>query len=245
MLVIKSGLLSSFPQVIFGFSTKIGLKRGNPYYFNMSLSVNDLKQKVFQNRSYFYKRLGLNDSSVATQKQVHGDRVTFIVEGSNCGESDAMITDKPNLGLAISSADCPAVFLFDVKNKVIAAVHTGWRGTEKKILLKVLNKLEQDFSTKPANIAAYIAPSITQKNYEVGEEVASLFEHKYSVKRNSKYLLDLQSINRDLMLSFGLLKRNIQVSSLCSYEMRDLLHSYRRDGEISGRAFGIIAIKKL
>jgi copper oxidase (laccase) domain-containing protein len=45
------------------------------------------------------------------------------------------------------------------------------------------------------------------------------------------------------MLKFGLLKKNVQVSSLCSYEMRDLLHSYRRDGEISGRAFGIIAMK--
>jgi YfiH family protein len=244
MLVVRSGLLSSFPQIIFGFSTKIGLKRENPYYFNMSLSVNDSKQKVFQNRSYFYKRLGLNDSTVATQKQVHGDRVTFIDEGINCGESDAMITDKSNLGLAISSADCPAVFLFDVKNKVISAVHTGWRGTEKKILLRVLNKLEQDFNSKPGNIAAYIAPSISQKNYEVGEEVALLFDHKYSLRKNSKYLLDLQSINRDLMLSFGLLKRNIQVSSLCSYEMRDFLHSYRRDGEISGRAFGIIAIRK-
>jgi hypothetical protein len=244
MLVIRSGLLGCFPQVIFGFSTKIGLKRENPYYFNMSLSVNDSKQKVFQNRSYFYKRLGLNDSTVATQKQVHGDRVTFIDEGINCGESDAMITDKPNLGLAISSADCPAIFLYDTQNKVIAAVHTGWRGTEKKILLRVLNKLEQDFNSKPGNIAAYIAPSISQKNYEVGEEVASLFEHKYSLNKNSKYLLDLQSINRDLMLSFGLLKKNIQVSSLCSYELKDLLHSYRRDGEISGRAFGIIAIKK-
>ena len=77
----------------------------------MSLSVNDSKENVLQNRRYFFTRLGLSDSSVATQKQIHGDHVTFIDEGVNCGESDAMITDKTNLGLAISSADCPAIFI--------------------------------------------------------------------------------------------------------------------------------------
>ena len=243
MLVLKSSLLNRYSEIIFGFSTKIGLNRANPYFFNMSLSVLDSRENVLQNRRLFFTRLGLSDSSVATQKQVHGDHVTFIDEGINCGESDAMITDKPNLGLAISSADCPAIFLFDIEQKVIAAVHSGWRGTEKKILLKVLTKLVRDFNSKPNNIAAYIATSISQKHYEVGEEVASLFDEKYSIKKNPKYHLDLQKINQDLMLKFGLLKKNIQVSSLCSYEMTDLLHSYRRDGEISGRAFGVIAMK--
>jgi len=243
MLVLKSNLFNRFPEIIFGFSTKIGLKRKDPYFFNMSLSVKDSKENVLHNRRYFFTRLGLSDSSVATQKQIHGDHVTFIDKGVNCGESDAMITDKPNLGLAISSADCPAIFLYDTEHKVIAAVHSGWRGTEKKILLKVLMKFEKDFNSNPCNLIAYIAPSISQKHYEVGEEVASLFDEKYSVKKNSKYHLDLQKINRDLMLKFGMLKKNIQVSSLCSYEMKDLLHSYRRNGEISGRAFGIIAMK--
>jgi len=147
MLVLKSSLLNRFPEIIFGFSTKIGLKRQHPYFFNMSLSVHDSKENVLQNRRYFFSRLGLSDSSVATQKQVHGDHVTLIDEGINCGESDAMITDKINLGLAISSADCPAIFLFDIEQKVIAAVHSGWRGTEKKILLKVLTKLVRDFNS--------------------------------------------------------------------------------------------------
>ena len=244
MLVLKSRLLSNCPQIVFGFSTKVGLKRGHPYYFNMSLSVQDSKSNVLQNREYFFNRLGLKKTAVATQKQVHGDTVMFIDEGINCGESDAMITNKPNLGLAISSADCPAIFLFDVQKKVIAAVHSGWRGTEKKILLKVLASLVQDFKSEPNNIVAYIAPSISANNYEVGEEVASLFDARYSLKKNLKYLLDLQRINRDLMLNFGLLKKNIQISSLCSYEMKDLLHSYRRDGINSGRAFGVIAIKE-
>lgn len=243
MLILRSSLLNRYPQIIFGFSTKIGLNRGHPYYFNMSFSVQDSKENVLENRKSFFKRLGLGKNSVATQKQVHGDNVTYVESGINCGESDAMITDKPDIGLAISSADCPAIFLYDTENKLIAAVHSGWRGTDKKILLKVLTKLETDFKSKPNNIIAYISPSISQRNYEVGEEVALLFDEKYFVKRNSKYLLNLQYLNRDLMLSYGLLKDNIQVSPLCSFEMNDLLHSYRRDGELSGRAFGVIAMK--
>lgn len=244
MLILKSSLLNCFPALKFGFSTKVGLNRSHPYWFNMSLSVGDLKESVLQNRKHFFKRLGLNELFVATQKQVHGDKISFIDEGTNCGESDAMITDKKNIGLAVSSADCPAIFLYDSKAMVIAAVHSGWKGTSKKILLKVLNKLQNEFKSSPENIFAYIAPSISQKNYEVGEEVARLFDAKYSSINNSKYLLDLKSINKDLMINFGIPRKNIQVSSLCSYEMRDLLHSYRREGSESGRAFGVIARKE-
>jgi YfiH family protein len=245
MLILRSGLFRQFQQIIFGFSTKIGLKRSHPYYFNMSLSVNDSKDKVLQNRKFFFKRLGLDEQTVTTQNQAHGDNVKFVDEGINCGECDAMITDKPHLGLAVSTADCPAIFLFEIERKIIAAVHSGWRGTEKKILLKVLTLLTEDYKSNPKKIVAYISPSISQKNYGVGEEVAALFEEKYSIKKKSKYLLDLKRMNRDILLNFGLSKHNIQVSSLCSFEMQDFLHSYRRDGELSGRAFGVIAMKNI
>lgn len=244
MLIIKAGIFKKYSELIFGFSTKIGLNRSAPYHFNMSLSVNDSRAIVESNRKSFFNKLGLNGSLVASQKQVHEDNVALVNYGNYCGESDAMITHKPNLGLAISSADCPAIFLYDPINRAIAAVHSGWRGTHKKILLKTLSMLVKDYNSKPIDLIAYIAPSICQKNYEVGEEVASLFGNKYNTQSGKKYLLDLQSINKDLMLDFGLREKSIQVSSLCSYEMKDLLHSYRRDGEKSGRAFGVISLKE-
>jgi len=244
MLIIRAGIFRKYSELIFGFSTKIGLNRAAPYHFNMSLAVNDSKANVESNRKFFFRKLGLNGTSVASQRQIHGDNVALINGGNYCSDSDAMITHKPNLGLAISSADCPAIFLYDPINRGIAAVHSGWRGTKKKILLKTLSMLVKDFNSKPIDIMAYIAPSISQKNYEVGEEVASLFDNNYRISKGEKYLLDLQRINKDIMLEFGLHEKNIQVSSLCSYELKDLLHSYRRDGEKSGRAFGVIALKE-
>lgn len=243
MLIIKPGIFRKYPQLIFGFSTKIGINRKPPYFFNMSFDVGDSSEIVLQNRKFFFKRLELTQETIATQKQVHGDVVSFVESAISCGESDAMITNKPNVGLAISSADCPAIFIFDCKQKVIAAVHSGWRGSQKKILYKVLSKLKHEFNCREENLISYIAPSISQKNYEVGEEVASLFDSRYLIEKNSKYLLDLKKINLDILHDFGLRPQNIQVSSLCTFELKDLLHSYRRDGEVSGRALGVIAMK--
>ena len=243
MLIVKSHIFSKYPEIIFGFSTKVGAGRKAPYFFNVSQSVGDNKKIVDENRDYYFNSIGLKFENVAFQKQVHGDTITYVTKGGVCGESDAMITDKKNLGLAISTADCAAIFIFDKKNKVIAGVHSGWRGSEKKILLKTLIKLNEMFDSNPDNLLAYVGPSITKMNYEVGKEVAVLFEKKYRIPFDEKYCLDVSQVNQDILLNFGLKKSNIQVSSLCTYEHKNLLHSYRRDGKRAGRALGVIAMK--
>jgi YfiH family protein len=243
LVIIRSKLFKKFPEIIFGFSTKIGCDREAPYYFNMSHSVGDNDTIVDENRKHLFEMLGLGTENVAMQKQVHGDTITYVDNGGFCGDSDAMITDKPNLGLAISSADCTSIFLYDKKNKVIAAVHSGWRGTQQKILLKTLQKLKDDFNSEPEDIIAYIGPSINQKNYEVGAEVARQFESKYLIPKGDKFLLNVAGNNYDMLLNSGLIEENVQISHYCSYESEELLHSYRRHGLHSGRAFGIIALK--
>ncbi|MCL5027722.1 MAG: peptidoglycan editing factor PgeF [Bacteroidetes bacterium] len=243
MLILKSLVFKKNPEIIFGFSTKVGANREAPYFFNVSKSVGDDKKIVDENRLLFFNSLGMELNNIALQKQIHSDKIIYVTKGGVCGESDAMITDKINLGLAISTADCAAIFLYDKKRKIIAAVHSGWRGTKKRILHKTLLTLSNAFQSKPENILAYIAPSINQKNYEVGEEVAKHFENKYLIPSGKKYLLDVAQTNYDILINFGVKSYNIQASSLCSFEMNQLLHSYRRDGQQSGRAFGIIAMR--
>jgi len=244
MLVIKPHIFSHFPEIVFGFSTKTGMGRKHPYYFNMSYSVGDNKSLVDENRKYFFNSLGLNVQSVAFQKQVHKDNITEVNIAGFCGESDALITDKLNLGLVISSADCPAIFIYDTKSKIIAAVHSGWRGTEKKILKKTVVKLKNDYNSDPGDLICYIGPSISQPNYEVGKEVAESFDDMYIQIKKESYFLDLKKANYDMLISENIPVENIQVSKLCSFGYSDLLHSYRRDGEKSGRASGLIAMKE-
>jgi len=243
MLIINPYIFKQFPEITFGFSTKVGLQRKKPYYFNMSYTVGDNKQKVSENRIAFFKQLRLNAESVAYQKQVHGDKISFVNSGGACGESDAMITDKNNIGLAISTADCCAVFIYDPVKKVIAGVHSGWRGTSKEILVKVLQTLSKEFDSAPGDLICYLSPSISARNYEVGVEVAEQFDLNYLKQINGKYLLDIPEINKDILLNYGVIPQKIQVSNLCSYEYSSILHSYRRDGKKSGRALGVIAMR--
>ncbi len=243
MTIIQSGLLNLFPEVRFGFSTKIDTDVNAPYYCNLSMSVGDDPATVQLNRENFARQLGLEWSQVALQKQIHSDKVAIVDAPGFTGESDAMLTDKKGLGLAASSGDCCAIFLYDRQHSMIGAVHSGWRGTEKRILTKALLQAKTHWNTEPENLFAYIAPAITWQNYEVGPEVALQFDEKYIISKEDRLYLDVTSANFDMLVQFGVPKSQIQVSSLCSYGMKDLLHSYRRDGAKSGRAYGLIYLR--
>ncbi len=244
MQIIKSTLLEKFPNLIFGFSTKIGLNRQSPFWFNMSLTVGDDKEKVHENREAFFNVIGLTTSQIAFQKQVHSDIISIVEKPGMIGESDAMITTKPNIGLAVSSADCVPIFIYDSGNRLIAAVYAGWRGTQKQILCKTIETLIKNFNSEKNNLVFYIGPSITQDNYEVGEEVSIQFDPKYSVRKYGKIYLNVLLANVDMIYKFGISKNQIEISNLCSYKEKDLLHSFRRDAEKSGRALGIIAMRE-
>lgn len=242
MKILKAQIFKSYPEITFGFSTKDGLNRPAPYYFNLSFSVGDDPGIVEENRREFFSEFGLDLENVAIQRQIHSDIVTYVTKGGVIGESDAMITDKKNLGLAIGVADCTPIFIYDKKEKIIAGVHSGWRGTEKKILLKTLDKMKNNFKSFPEYLIVFMGPSICGDNYEVGKEFENYFDERYLKPSGEKYLLDVGKVNYDMLIEFGIPKKNIEVSELCTYENKNL-HSYRRDGKKSGRAMGVIVMK--
>jgi polyphenol oxidase len=246
MKIIRSELFQKYPEIVFGFSTKIGLGRTKPFDFNLSFTVGDNPENVKQNRDAFFNEVGLKTSQIAFQKQVREDGIRIVEKPGLAGESDALITNTKELGLTVSTADCTPIFIFDKKNKIIAGVHSGWQGTQKRILEKTLRKLSDSFNSQPENLFCFIGPSISQKNYEVGKEVWELFDNKYlidSINPNKK-LLDVRQVNVDILSNFGIPCGNIEVSPLCSFEEKDLLHSYRRDGKTAGRSIGVIAMKE-
>ncbi len=243
MFILKPFIFQQFPEIIFGFSTKVGQNLSPPFYFNLSYSVGDERENVDSNRRAFFKELGLNEKMISYQKQVHEDKINLVDSYGSCGESDALITTTRNLGLAISSADCPAIFIYDPVQKVIAAIHSGWKGTEKQIVRKAAQKLRSELNCNPSNLICYIGPSISSSNYQVGEDVAHRFNNKFIEKRENKFYLDLAGANLNMLLEERVKRTNIQVSVLCSYEYNSILHSYRRDGMKSGRALGVIAMK--
>ncbi len=241
MKIVSADIFKQFDNLIFGMSTKI-ISESDMFSNNMSLEIGDNLETVLSNRKRFYNELGLSSKNIAYQKQIHSDIIRYTDRAGFAGESDALITDKKGLGIAVSTADCVAVFIYDIKENVIAGIHSGWRGTEVKIVSKSLNYLKSNFNSKGENLFAYIAPSISQRNYEVGKEVADRFEEKYILRRNGMTFLDVAQINYNMLIDFGIPKNQIEKSELCSYETK-YLHSFRRDREKSGRAFAVLAMK--
>ena len=152
MVILKPYIYREYPEIAFGFNTKWGNGRQAPYFFNVSFSVGDNDTVVKENRELFFNSLGLDEEHVAFQKQVHGNNVSIVNKAGSAGESDALITTEMNLGLAISTADCNPVFIYDPENRVVAGIHSGWRSTQKRIVEKTLNILKNEFNSSQMNM---------------------------------------------------------------------------------------------
>lgn len=243
MFIIKPHIFDSFPEIVAGVSSKSGLNRNPPYYFNMSFNVNDDKDIVKENRQAFFNKLGIRQNEIAFQNQIHSDIISSVKTAGNCGNSDAMITQLPSLALSVTVADCTPVLIYDSQNRIIAAIHSGWKGAKNNIVFKTLVKMKEEFNSEAANLYAYLGPSISQSNYEIGKDVSDQFDKKYIATSGNRLLLDVPAVNYDQLIKFGIERNHIQKSDLCTFQLNDLLHSYRRDGINSGRSLAVIMMR--
>lgn len=240
--IIYSTLFKKFPELVFGFSTKTGGVSQHPYELNLSNTVGDDPENVKRNREIFFTEIGIKEEQVTFQKQIHSTIINYSRQPEHFDGCDAVYTDKKNNFLAVSVADCIPVFLYAPDKKVVAGVHSGWKGTHGKILTRTVSELIKKFRINISELVAYIGPGISQDKYEVGEDVGKLFDDDVKYEKNGKYYLDLKKDNYNQLISSGLNKENIEISELCTFTEIDLLHSYRRDGIRSGRMFGVIGV---
>jgi YfiH family protein len=241
--IIKSKLLSDFPEIINGMSTKLGGYDNPPYYNNLSFYVGDFRDIVLTNREEFFDKLGIDQKRLAIPQQIQGDNVEIVDKPGTYSDADALITEQEDIYLVVSTADCIPVAVYDRSKQVIANIHSGWRGTEKKIVAKTINKMMTKFGCKPKDMVVFIGPGITRRSFEVGQEVAELFDTKYVEKINGRCYVDILANVIDQLVDAGIDKSNIECSELCTFEEEDYLHSFRRDKTKSGRMFGVIGMK--
>jgi polyphenol oxidase len=242
MRIIKSELFNKFPEIKLGISTRFSGEDEPPFYFNLSYTVGDDAAKVKSNRKKFFNELGINENEVSYQRQTHSVNSNYITKPVFCEDSDALYTNTQNNFLAISIADCIPVLLYEPHRKVIAAIHSGWKGTLNKITTVTIEKLIKEFSIDIRNTLAFIGPGISAENFKVGKDVADLFDENVKKELNGKYFIDLKKHNYLQLINVGLDEKNIEVSDYCTYKEKDLFHSYRRDRDKSGRMLGVIGI---
>ena len=149
------------------------------------------------NRQEFFASLGFDESSVVRGEQVHGDTISLADSAITFSGTDGLLTRQRNLLLTISVADCVPVLIFDSRQKIAAAVHSGWKGTTKNIVGKTADFLLHELNSQPEDVVAFIGPSAGECCYEVGEDVARKFDDAYKsgTSKQGKYKLDQMGQN--------------------------------------------------
>lgn len=191
------------------------------------------------------------DNVQIADKKLNNDKPDFNTEKYKA--TDGLITNKKNLLLATTNADCILLLFFDPVKKVIANVHSGWRGTLQRISVKTVEKMQKEFDCNPENIICCICPSIRKCHFEVEEDVEKLFENEFKeIEKNQiieetikskKWHIDTVLINQIILEKAGLKKENIIDSKICSVCNSDLIHSYRTEKEGYGLNTALIEIK--
>lgn len=175
-------------------------------------------------------------SSFVLLKQIHGDTIHCLDSKNSrdqvhLQEGDALLCFEKNISIAVKTADCVPILLAH-PDGIIAAVHTGWRGSRLKILEKVLLKIRDEFGKDLRQIHLAIGPAICGSCYEVGEEVAREFSAQYVFKKeNGKFLLDLKRVNFDLAYALGIPKNQMEVLKDCTLCDTQTYYSFRHESQ--------------
>ena len=196
---------------------------------NISYHVGDEKKDVAKNRAILFQKAGIKKAQFANQ--VHRDTICYIDRFITPPQCDGFITDKPNIPLAIMSADCYGVLLFDEKAKVIAALHAGRAGATKGIVQKALQMMHNRFNAN--NIKAIISPGIGVCCYEISYELAATYPHEFI--KNSRFLDIKAMIYKELKEGGVEYIQDYNTCTCCDTSY----FSYRRDG-VTGRFASII-----
>lgn len=240
-----------------------GLKPAN--YMTKRDRVTD---EVFRESVNNYKKLcnsiGLDYNRLVKPSQMHTNEVKVVevleneisLESEKYANTDGLVTDKKQVILASTNADCIVLMFFDPIKKVIGNVHSGWKGTFQKIAVNAVNKMIEEYSSNPKDIICCICPSIRKCHFEVEKEVKDMCEEifsytnqidriiEYAGKKDGvdKWVIDTVLINKIILEDCGLEPQNIIDSGICSVCNCDMVHSYRVEGKEYGLCSAIISM---
>ena len=221
-----------------------GLAKNKIQGLNLAFNTSEQKEIIAQNRLALLDHLKVDPDWVAYADQVHSNRIQVVTQGGTYPSTDGLITQIPGLTLSIQVADCAAVLLWDSANKVIGALHAGWRGAVGDIVPKGIEMMIGQ-GANPQKIKAFVSPCLSLKNFEVGQEVAEQFPARFvDYESFRKPHVDLKNYLRHQMEASDILTSNIEIHDDCTIEQEDDFYSYRREGKKSGRMMGLIQIAK-
>lgn len=235
--VLKSPLIDGEDVTAFFTTRDLPLKAGER---------DDLISEVEDNKKLVCDGLNIAEGNLFIPVQTHSDNVEVIdINKKVYPDCDALVTDKKNVAIALNFADCVPIIFYDPVKEVIGVAHAGWRGTVAKIGPKTLEKMVDEYCSKPEDIIALIGPAIGKCCFEVKEDVLKQISESVDNKINdaiSGMFADLKLINKIQLLASGIEK--IDLCEYCTSCQSGLFFSYRKENGNTARHSAVIMMKE-
>ena len=220
------------------FSTAEEGKNFNRHTEDGIRTLKELKNE-FEIEDVLYLRQ-VHSEYVVIDEDIDRDRIIEM-------EADAIISNSKNIALGVFTADCVPIILVDEKNKVGAAIHSGWKGTFNSITKKTIIKLKEKYGSDTGNIKAYIGAHIRECCYEVSEELKEKFINEKQIDEELLFKgrnLNLEECILKDLREEGLKEENIISLDMCTNCSKEIkLHSYRKSEGDYGRLFSFLILK--
>ena len=209
----------------------------------------DIYDKTIEDYKHLSKQIGLDYINIVKSNQAHTNEVKIVKSKIKKDEpdfnleeytkTDGLITNKRNIGLSTTNADCILLLFYDPIKKIIANTHSGWRGTLQRISVKTVEKMRKEYGSNPEDIICCICPSIRKCHFEVDKDVKDMFEEEFQDlgKENLENIIEEKIKDKKWNID------TVLINQICSVCNKDLIHSYRAEKEGYGLNTALIYLK--
>ncbi len=166
------------------FTTRLGgVSKAHLSGLNLGLGRGDSREALAENFRRVFQALGFTGEAISMTGQVHGTKIAVLNEPCYRSEAcDGLSTNRRHIPLMSSSADCVPILLYDPVKVACATVHSGWRGTVKRIGAEAVKCMVETYGSKPEDIYCAIGPSIGPCCFQVRDDVVGIFSESFDVK---------------------------------------------------------------
>ena len=250
----------NIPYLTHCFSTRIGGVSEEEFAaMNLGFNRGDSDENVKENFRLIAQAANIPVENITAGAQDHHTNVrrvtmknagTGIWKPKDMESVDGLVTDEPNLPLLIYAADCVPLYFYDPIHHAIGLSHAGWRGTVNGMAKATVEKMQEEFDTRPEDLLAAIGPSIAKECFEVdapcAEEFLALPDSDKFVTDdgNGKFHADLWACNRAFLLGAGVLPEHITTGGVCTMCNSDLLFSHRVTRGKRGSNAGFLMLRE-
>lgn len=200
-----------------------------------------------ENRDAFFRKIGINPEKVVGARIAHGTNVAYVEDASLkiIPDVDVLVSDKKDLFLSVTIADCIPIFFYESEKNIIALAHAGWRGVAGEIIKKAASSILERGGAI-ANIHAALGPGIGACHFGVRDDAAREFQYfpECIEKRNGELFIDLKAVIKKQCDILGIKREAVSDIEECTFCQPEKYFSFRRDKpEVIEAMVAVLGIK--